>query len=254
MCNFVSILQTALLMASAKNHPILHGLHHTPCRQCRCRGCDKFSVYRRNWCSYSNYKSISSQSFPHDLDGEVGISPIHKQSEFQQKPTPVVRTQHPCLRFWQRVSFIVTNECFWCTALGDCQKCMWGYTETLFNVQLVAERSPSKQRALGVAITSARRVNVEGSAFGLRQVEGSVKSKKWFSSIKREDCSLLYNHSILHFCPSTCFSSSLIHVVRRRWGWCVLISRIPTLCYSWMIYWNALWGFFLTFAPKTKYY
>ena len=36
----------------------------------------------------------------------------------------------------------------------------------------------SKWRALGVAITKARRVNVEGSIIGLRRAKGSVKAKE----------------------------------------------------------------------------
>jgi len=51
-------------------------------------------------------------------------------------------------------------------------------------VQLVAEGSLSKRRGLGVAITRARYNFVEGSAFGLRRAEGSVKSKERFSKIK----------------------------------------------------------------------
>ena len=51
-------------------------------------------------------------------------------------------------------------------------------------VQLVAEGSSSKRRRLGVAITKARYNFVEGSAFGLRRAEGSVKSKERFSKIK----------------------------------------------------------------------
>ena len=51
------------------------------------------------------------------------------------------------------------------TACGDCEKQFLGLTEPLLWIQLVAERSLSFQRALGVSITSARRVNVESSTF-----------------------------------------------------------------------------------------
>jgi len=68
--------------------------------------------------------------------------------------------------------------------LGDFQKRMCGLTEPLLRIQLVAEGSLSKWRALGVAITRARRVNVEGSAFQLNQRNGSVKTKKNCSAIK----------------------------------------------------------------------
>jgi hypothetical protein len=57
-------------------------------------------------------------------------------------------------------------------------------TDALLWIQLVAERSASKRRALGVAITSLRYNNVEGSAFGLRRAKGSVKANEWFSEIK----------------------------------------------------------------------
>ena len=63
---------------------------------------------------------------------------------------------------------------------------MCGYTEAFLWIQLVAEGSPSTWRALGVAITKARRVNVEGSTFGLRRAKGSVKSKETFSAIEGE--------------------------------------------------------------------
>ena len=63
---------------------------------------------------------------------------------------------------------------------------MCGYTEPLLWIQLVAERSASKWRALGISITSARRVNVERSTFGLRRAKGLVESKKKFSIIKGE--------------------------------------------------------------------
>ncbi len=49
------------------------------------------------------------------------------------------------------------------SACGDCQKQFWGLTEPFLWIQLVAERSLSFQRALVISITSARRVNVEGS-------------------------------------------------------------------------------------------
>ena len=45
-------------------------------------------------------------------------------------------------------------------------------------VQLVAEGSASTWRAFGVAMAKVRRVNAEGSAFGLRRAKGSVKSKE----------------------------------------------------------------------------
>ena len=40
-----------------------------------------------------------------------------------------------------------------------------GLTEPLLWIQLVAEGSPSQRRTFGVAMTKARRVNVEGSVF-----------------------------------------------------------------------------------------
>ena len=59
-----------------------------------------------------------------------------------------------------------------------------GLTEPLLWIQLVAEGSASTWRAFGVAMAKARRVNVEGSAFGLRRAKGSVKSKDWLCVIK----------------------------------------------------------------------
>jgi len=50
-------------------------------------------------------------------------------------------------------------------ALEDFLKRICGLTELLLWIQLVAERSLSKRRALGVATTSARHVNVESSIF-----------------------------------------------------------------------------------------
>ena len=61
---------------------------------------------------------------------------------------------------------------------------MCGLTEALLWIQLVAEGSASKWRALGVAMAKARRDNVEGSVFGLRRAKGSVKSKESFSKTK----------------------------------------------------------------------
>ena len=55
---------------------------------------------------------------------------------------------------------------------------MWGLTEPLLWIQLVAERSLSKWRALGVAITSARYIFVEGSPFQLNQRRDAVKSEE----------------------------------------------------------------------------
>ena len=55
---------------------------------------------------------------------------------------------------------------------------IYGLTEPLLWIQLVAEGSASKWRALGVAITKARRVNVEGSPFQLNQRRDAVKSKE----------------------------------------------------------------------------
>ena len=69
----------------------------------------------------------------------------------------------------------------------DCQKHMCGLTNALLWIQLVAEGSLSKWRALGVAITRARYIFVEGSAFGLRRAKGSVNPKEKFSSIKGEN-------------------------------------------------------------------
>jgi len=57
-------------------------------------------------------------------------------------------------------------------------------TDPFLWIQLVAEGSSSKRRALGVSITSPRYNNVEGSAFGLRRAKGSVKANEWFSEIK----------------------------------------------------------------------
>ena len=47
----------------------------------------------------------------------------------------------------------------------DLLKRSFGLADAELKVQLVAEGSSSKRRALGIAITRARRVNVEGSAF-----------------------------------------------------------------------------------------
>ena len=63
---------------------------------------------------------------------------------------------------------------------------MCGYTEAFLWIQLVAEGSLSTWRALGVAMAKARRVNVEGSAFGLRRAKGSVNAKETFSAIEGE--------------------------------------------------------------------
>ena len=49
--------------------------------------------------------------------------------------------------------------------LGDYQDRIWGLTEAFLWIQLVAEGSLSKRRALGVSITKARYIFVEGSAF-----------------------------------------------------------------------------------------
>ena len=51
------------------------------------------------------------------------------------------------------------------TAFWDSLNLSFGLADAELKVQLVAERSLSKCRALAVAITSARRVNVEGSTF-----------------------------------------------------------------------------------------
>ena len=51
------------------------------------------------------------------------------------------------------------------SALEDFLKRICGLTEPLLWIQLVAEGSLSQRRALGVSITSARRVNVESSTF-----------------------------------------------------------------------------------------
>jgi len=61
---------------------------------------------------------------------------------------------------------------------GELEGGFLGLTEPLLWIQLVAEGSLSKRRALGVAITRARYNFVEGSAFGLRRAKGSVKSKE----------------------------------------------------------------------------
>jgi len=50
-------------------------------------------------------------------------------------------------------------------ASEDCQRRLFGLIESFLWIQLVAEGSLSKWRALGVAMTKARRVNVEGSMF-----------------------------------------------------------------------------------------
>ena len=50
-------------------------------------------------------------------------------------------------------------------AFEDFQKLIWGLTEPLLWIQLVAEGSASTWRAFGVAMAKVRRVNVEGSAF-----------------------------------------------------------------------------------------
>ena len=59
-----------------------------------------------------------------------------------------------------------------------------GLTEAFLWIQLVAEGSLSKRRALGVAMAKARYNFVEGSAFGLRRAKGSVKANERFSEIK----------------------------------------------------------------------
>ena len=61
---------------------------------------------------------------------------------------------------------------------------MCGLTKAFLWIQLVAEGSSSTWRAFGVAMAKARRVNVEGSVFGLRRAKGSVKSKESASVIK----------------------------------------------------------------------
>ena len=51
------------------------------------------------------------------------------------------------------------------SACGDCQKQFLGLTEPLLWIQLVAERSPSNQRAFAVAITNLRYNFTEPSTF-----------------------------------------------------------------------------------------
>ena len=69
-------------------------------------------------------------------------------------------------------------------SLGNYQKFMFGLTEPILWIQLVAEGSPSKRRGLGVAITRARYHFVEGSASDLLRAEASVESRKWFCAIE----------------------------------------------------------------------
>jgi len=61
--------------------------------------------------------------------------------------------------------FAKANVRIFRSVLRDCLKRMCGLTEPFLWIQLVAEGSLSTWRALGVSITKARRVNVEGSAF-----------------------------------------------------------------------------------------
>ena len=60
------------------------------------------------------------------------------------------------------------------------EKLIWGLTELFLWIQLVAEGSPSKRRALGVAMAKVRRVNVEGSAFQFIHRKSSLSSQKRF--------------------------------------------------------------------------
>ena len=55
--------------------------------------------------------------------------------------------------------------------------CMCELSEAFLWIQLVAEGSLSKRRRFGVAITSLRRVNVEGSAVQHNQMNDLVQSK-----------------------------------------------------------------------------
>jgi len=59
-------------------------------------------------------------------------------------------------------------------------------TEAFLWIQLVAEGSLSKWRALGVAITRARRVNVEGSAIQFNQRRDAVKSEENVRTFEEE--------------------------------------------------------------------
>ena len=63
---------------------------------------------------------------------------------------------------------------------------MCGLTEPLLWIQLVAEGSPSFQRALAVAITKARYNFVEGSAFQYNQRIESVESMERLASVERK--------------------------------------------------------------------
>ena len=51
-----------------------------------------------------------------------------------------------------------------CAAFVDCQKRIWGLTDAFLWIQLVAERSLSFKRGLGVTQARARLKNDEGSA------------------------------------------------------------------------------------------
>ena len=53
---------------------------------------------------------------------------------------------------------------YW-SCFGDYQKRIWGLTEPLLWIKLVAEGSSSTWRAFGVAMAKVRHVNAEGSEF-----------------------------------------------------------------------------------------
>ena len=72
------------------------------------------------------------------------------------------------------------------SSLGDFLNLIYGWTEPLLGIQLVAEGSLSKWRALGVAITKARRVNVEGSAIQFNQRRDAVKSEENVRTFEEE--------------------------------------------------------------------
>ena len=65
-----------------------------------------------------------------------------------------------------------------CIALVDCLKRMWGLTDAFLWIQLVAERSLSFKRGLGVNQARARLKNAEGSVIQYNRSNNSVESKE----------------------------------------------------------------------------
>ncbi len=92
-----------------------------------------------------------------------------------------------------------------CGLLGDCLKCMRGFTEAFFWIQLVAEGSSSTCRAFGVAIAKVRQNYDEGSAFQLNQMIASAQSKKSISTCEVEN----------YIEPELAFYSLICHSARK---------------------------------------